>query len=80
LVALKNVLEVYPLTNDRVEIEYLILSSYYKLAQKSIQSLKKERFGDVTAYYLEVKSDLEGSKYASSSENLYNNSLNQLKK
>lgn len=80
LYSLKLVLEKYPLTKYKSELQYNILVSYYKTAQYSIEAKKLERMKEAKEYYLENKESFVNAKYAQQSENLYKNILNQLNK
>lgn len=80
LYSLKQVLEKYPLTKYKTELQYDILVSYYKTAVYSIESKKFERMKEAKDYYLENKDVFANTKYAQPSENLYKTILNQLKK
>lgn len=80
LYSLKLVLEKYPLTKYKSELQYDILYSYYKTALYSIDSKKLERMKEAKEYYLENKDAFTDVKYAQQSENIYKNILNQLNK
>jgi len=78
LYSLKQILEKYPLTKYKTELQYDVLNSYYKTATLSIESKQFERMKEAKEYYLENKDDFVNTKFAQQSENLYNNILNQL--
>ncbi len=75
---LKAVLEKYPLSKEKLDIEFLLLDSYYNLALHSIDTKKKERYEDVIVYYRLKKSEFDNTKYETQVENIYNNSVNQI--
>jgi outer membrane protein assembly factor BamD len=80
LYSLKQVLEKYPLTKYKIELQYDMLNSYYKTASLSIESKQYERMKEAKDYYNENKDVFVNTKYAQPSENLYNTIINQLKK
>ena len=48
--ALSNLLEKYPSTSHKHELQYLILDSYYKLAMNSIEKRQEERFNNTLTF------------------------------
>ncbi|MFC2114337.1 outer membrane protein assembly factor BamD [Bacteroidota bacterium] len=77
---INDVIDEYPLTDDRIELEYMILDSYHNLAIHSVESKKEERYKDVISFYDINKSKFQNSKYASQAENIHTNAKNSLKK
>jgi outer membrane protein assembly factor BamD len=69
--ALSNLLEKYPSTSHKHELQYLILDSYYRLALNSIEKRQEERFNNTIDFYNENKSDLLASEYADRAKNIY---------
>lgn len=80
-VALKNLLEKFPESPHREEIEFLIVKSSYLLAVNSIDSKKEERLSDTIESYHKFVDDFgSNSKYVKEAENLYSNALRELDK
>lgn len=63
VVALKNALDLYPESNHREELMYLITKSGYELASKSIVSLRRDRFINMMDYYYNYISEYPEGKY-----------------
>jgi outer membrane protein assembly factor BamD len=80
LYSLKLVLDKYPLTKYKPEIQYDILISYYKTALYSIEAKQKDRLKEAKDFYLENKNAFVNTKYAQQTENLYKSILNHLAK
>ena len=77
---LTDVIGKYPFSNERINMEFMILDSYYKLANNSIESKKQERLEEVISYYKNNQLNFENSDYANSSQNIFNNAQNNLNK
>jgi outer membrane protein assembly factor BamD len=77
--SIRIVLEKYPLTKQKAELQYYILNSYFKTAKYSIESKKQERLKDAVQYYLDNKSVYANTKFANQAENVYQSALNNLK-
>lgn len=60
-VMLKNTLNDYPDISEREYLSFLIVKSYYNLAQNSIESKKEERFNETLRYYASLKDDYPNS-------------------
>ncbi len=80
LYSIRLVLEKYPMTKYKTELQYYMLVSYYKTALFSIEAKKVERMKEAKDYYLENKDVFANAKYAQQSDNIYKNILNQLNK
>lgn len=78
--ALKKYIEKYPSSDKKNDVYFFILNSYYKLAINSIEEKKRERFNDVLSCYKDYRDALKGTKYEQQALNIYNNTLNHLKK
>jgi len=77
---LTKVLEDYPLTNERAELSYIALDSYYKLAINSIELKKLDRLQDAVTFYQNNKDKMEGTKYAQQALNIFKNASSQITK
>jgi outer membrane protein assembly factor BamD len=77
---LNDVLARYPFVAEKQELEYMILESYYKLANNSVESKKKERFNDVISFYENNKESIKAGSFASNAKNIYENAQNSLNK
>lgn len=78
IIALRNSLEEYPETKYREELLYLILRSSYLLADKSVESKKKERLQSAVDEYLSFSSEFPDSQYAKDAERMYKNTQKSL--
>jgi outer membrane protein assembly factor BamD len=79
-VALKAMLEEYPLTSYMEEALYLIVKSDYLYAANSIDSKKKERFEECIKSYLNFVGFFPKSKKLKELESLYSNALSMVKR
>lgn len=77
---LKRTINEYPVSEHQNELKYLLLSSYYKLAQNSVEQKKKQRYEDVIMFYEENKSEFEQMKESASAYSMYKNAINQVNK
>ena len=59
---------------------FMIIKSYYLLAQKSISTKKKERYDLAVESYLDFIDQYPTSKYVREAERMYSVCLNNLKK
>jgi outer membrane protein assembly factor BamD len=80
LYSLRQVVEKYPLTKHKTELQYKILDSYYKTAIYSIETKQEERMKETRDYYLENKTVFANTKYENDSEDIYKKSLKPVKK
>lgn len=72
VVALKNALNMYPESNHREELMYLITKSGYELASKSIVSLRRDRYLDMMDYYYNYISEFPEGRYRKELEKMQN--------
>lgn len=78
--AIQNLLEDYPATDDREELEFLILKSQYKLAENSIESKIEERLYETLRYYRIFNTNFPESKLSDEAQNIYENALKDIDK
>lgn len=78
-IAFQNILKDFPDTKDIEKIKFLILKSNYELAQKSIESKKKERFEKAIKSYYDFVEEYGNSKFKNEAENMFDNATKQLK-
>ena len=79
-VAFKNLLRKYPDIEEKEKVQFLIVKSYYLLADKSITEKKVERFETVIKSYYDFVDKYAESRYQREAENIYDASVKQLKK
>ncbi|MBI4646030.1 MAG: outer membrane protein assembly factor BamD [Bacteroidia bacterium] len=79
IIALKNSFKDYPDTQYREDILYLIVKSCYLLADKSIETKKKERYQATIAEYYVFIDEFPDSKYRKEAEKMYESSLSYVK-
>ena len=77
---LTDVIEKYPFAEERPDLEFKVLDSYYKLATNSVESKKQERFEEVITYFRNNQESFESSSNASQAKNIVNNAQNSLNK
>lgn len=80
VVALKLSLKEFPDTKYREEMMYLVVESYYKLAENSVEAKKKDRYQLSVDEYFAFLDQYPTSKYLKDAERIYENSLGKLKK
>ncbi|MBK8443529.1 MAG: outer membrane protein assembly factor BamD [Sphingobacteriales bacterium] len=73
--AFNNLLRDFPETQRREKIEYLIVKSYYLLAEKSIPSKQEERYQKTTSTYMEFLEHFPQSSYLREAEKMYQDAL-----
>ncbi len=78
--AFMNLSKDYPNMVEREKIHLYILKSYYQLASKSIFEKKEERYELAIEAYYDFIDKFADSKFAREAENIYESSVNQLKK
>lgn len=62
-VMLRNTLSDYPDIEQREYLSFLVVKSYYNLAQNSIETKKEERFNETIRQFQELKEDYPNSSY-----------------
>ena len=77
--SLKAILRDYPDTPKREEVMFLIVKSYYLLAQNSIESKRKERYQAASEAYIEFIDKFPQSEYRREAERLYSSALEFVK-
>jgi outer membrane protein assembly factor BamD len=80
VIAFKNVLKEFPDTKERETVMFLILKSGYSLAERSIESKKKERFEETIKSYHTFVDNFGQSKRLKEAEVMYNSSVETLEK
>ncbi len=65
----KNILVQYPDIDEREEVAFLVVKSFYLLAKNSIESKKKERFEEVVRSYQNFKEEFPKSAWIKDAEN-----------
>lgn len=78
VVALKNALNLYPESNHREEIMYLIAKSAYRLATNSVENLRRDRFLDMIDYYYNYISEFPDGQYRKELEKMQESSKKYL--
>lgn len=78
--SLSKLIEEYPMIEEKNELQFLILEAHFKLAQRSIESKKKQRINDTIEYYKTYEDIFSSTKYAAQAESIYKNALDQMKK
>ena len=78
--AFNNLLERYPAIDNRKKVEYLIVESRYKVAQKSVQSKKEERLRKTLQACREFLQRYPQSKYVEDTKDIKNKVQEDLQK
>ncbi len=65
----KNILVQYPDIDEREEVAFLVVKSYYLLAKNSIESKKKDRYEEVVRSYQNFKEEFPKSAWMGEAEN-----------
>lgn len=78
IVAFNNVLIDYPSIDNAEEIQFLILESNFKLANKSIASKKNDRFNNTIASYYYFVDVYSSSNKMEDAQNIFDKSTKQL--
>ncbi|MEX0966690.1 MAG: outer membrane protein assembly factor BamD [Bacteroidia bacterium] len=76
--SLKAALEEYPAIENRDEVEILILESYYKLAENSVETKQAERYMDTIEVYQEFIERYPDSKFRKEATDIYEKALQNL--
>ncbi|MGE0567961.1 MAG: outer membrane protein assembly factor BamD [Bacteroidia bacterium] len=80
IVASKGFIKENPSSIHNDEMYYLMIDSYYLLANNSIQSKKAERYQGAMENYLKLVDLFPNSSYISRAENIYNSCKKQREK
>ena len=80
IVALQNVIKDFPEIQQKEELEYLTVKSYYLLADNSIDKKKEERFNDGVRSLVQFTSEYPDSKYLSELKKMHYKSELSVKK
>jgi len=78
--SMTDVMKDYPDSKYSEELSFLIVKSNYLLAEKSIESKKKERFSNTVNAYHNFVENFPDTKYSKEAENIYNSTLKELDK
>ncbi len=76
----KNLLNEFPDTERKEEINFMVLKSRFELAQKSIESKKEERFKNTVESYYTFVDQYPESQYIKDAERIYDMSNKNLVK
>lgn len=79
-VCFENTLSEFPDIEKREEISFLIVESYFKLAENSILSKKKERYEKAIEFYKTFKEDFPESSYLKQATKYFEKSKTALSK
>ncbi len=79
ITAFNNLLEKYPDIKQREKVEFLILKSRYKVAEKSIQSKKRERYNRTLRAYKEFADKYPNSEYLDEAKDIRDQTKSALK-
>ena len=75
IVTAQNALKEYPYTKLREDLSILILRAKYKMAVKSVEEKKVDRYRDAVDEYYAFKNEFPESKYLEEAEKYYQESL-----
>ena len=75
IVTAQNALKDYPYTKLREELSMLILRAKYKMAYKSVEEKKVDRYRDTVDEYYAFKNEFPDSKYIEEAEEYYREAL-----
>lgn len=78
--ALENIIKFYPETKQRERIKFMILKSYYLLAENSVSFKQKERYSNAVDAYYDFVDKYPKSEYSREAERFYSASVNNIKK
>lgn len=70
ITAFNNLMQQYPGIENREKIEFLIFKSQYKVAEKSVQSKKRNRYNKALENYQTFKSRYPDSEYMDEAQDL----------
>ena len=75
IVTAQNALKDYPYTKLREDLSMLILRAKYKMAYKSVEDKKVDRYRDAVDEYYAFKNEFPESKYLEEAEKYYREAL-----
>jgi outer membrane protein assembly factor BamD len=78
IVTAQNALKEYPYTKLREELSILILRAKYKMATKSVEEKKVDRFRDAVDEYYAFKNEFPESKYLDEAEKYFREAQKEL--
>lgn len=78
VVSINNYRKDFPSSKYNEELAYLRVDAQYNLAKLSFAEKQKERYQDVTKYYLEFVDKYPNSKYLRQAERYYDNTVKEL--
>jgi outer membrane protein assembly factor BamD len=78
IVTAQNALKEYPYTKLREELSILILRAKYKMAEKSVEDKKVDRYRDAVDEYYAFKNEFPESKYLEEVEKYYQEALKEV--
>lgn len=79
-VMLRNTLTDYPDIDEREYLTFLVVKSYYNLAENSIDIRKEERYNETIRQYQELKEDYPNSVHLKEAANYATKAQQELKK
>ena len=79
-IAFANVIKDFPTTQYREECMFLVIKAAYKYAENSIESKKSKRYKETIEQYYKLVDAFPESKYLRESENIFNNSKEEIEK
>jgi outer membrane protein assembly factor BamD len=80
VIAATNFQREFPDSKYNEDLAFLKVKSEYELAQNSIESKKKERYGEVLTFYQSLVDKFPNSKDLKAAEKMYSDSQKQLEK
>ena len=80
ITAFKNLLETYPSIRNREKVEYLIVDSYWKVAERSVQSKKEERYRTTLQRASDFLQTYPDSEFRESVKTIFNNAKQSLRR
>lgn len=78
ITAFKNLLEQYPAIDKRERVEYLLVDSYWKVAEQSVQSKKAERYQKTVQRAQKFLQTYPGSKHIEDVKSILNKAKESL--
>lgn len=78
IITAQNILKEYPYTKLREDLSILILRAKYKMALKSVEDKKVDRYRDAVDEYYAFKNEFPESKYLDEAEKYYKESLEKV--
>lgn len=79
-IAFANVIKDFPTTQYQEECLFLMIKATYKYAENSIESKKKERYKEAIEHYYKLVDTYPNSRYLRESENIFNDSKQEVEK